>query len=184
MLSEIMPCMLSLMMNDSAANLLEASTGPAGLGPAVGLAPALLELLDQGIARRGEVLVWSRSVGDAANAPSIFPDLTAWECADSSLHIEDFVSVTIDIVDDAPVIGECDQRTLLQHGIALAFGFSRLVQDLDAPVPVRCIVGANETNATFRFHQIRAGELWNRANLDDYRLEKMAALDISPVRNP
>lgn len=171
---------IALTMNDSAAQLLDVPSEPAGLGPTDGVAPRLQELLTRRIARRGDVLVWSGSVGDTAKAPSNFPDLTGWECTDSSFHIEDFVPVTIDDVDDEPRISEDDQRVLLQQGIAFGLRFSRLVYRLDALVPVRCIVGANETNATFRFHQIRAGESWTRPNLDDYRLDKLAVLDISP----
>ena len=69
-------------MNDSAAGLLDAASGFAGLSPSDGLAPELRDRLDQGIVQRGDVLVWSGSVGNAANAPSRFPDLTSWECAD------------------------------------------------------------------------------------------------------
>ncbi|MEI8407202.1 MULTISPECIES: hypothetical protein [unclassified Kribbella] len=50
------------------------------------------------------------------------------------------------------------------------------------PGPVRCIVGANETNATFRFHQIRPGESWNRPDLNSYRLERIVVVDIDPAR--
>ena len=170
-------------MNDSAARLLDAFSGPAGLGPAEGVAPRLREILTRGIARRGDVLVWADSVGNAAKAPSIFPDLTGWECADSSFHIDDFVPVTIDTVDDEPWISESDQRLLLQHGIAFALQLSQLIYELDARVPVRCIVGANTSNATFRFHQIRAGETWNNPDLDKYRLDKIAVLDITPDRS-
>jgi hypothetical protein len=175
--------MLTLAMNDSAAHLLDALTGLSGLGPTGGLTPRLRELLLQGIVRRGDVLVWANSVGNAVKAPPIFPDFTGWECADSSFHIEDFVPVSAHIVDGEPRIGEADQRLLLQHGIAFALGFSHLVYERDTPAPVRCIVSANETNATFRFHQIRAGESWTRANLDDYRLEKIVVLDITPDRS-
>jgi hypothetical protein len=169
---------LALTMNDSAAGLLDAVSGFADLCPG-GLAPELRDRLDRGIVKRGDVLVWSGSVGNAANAPSIFPDLTGWECADSSFHIEDYVSVAVDTVDDEPRISEPDQRILLQQGIAAALQLRRLVYELDMPVPVRCIVSANETNATFRFHQIRPGESWNNPNLDAYPLEKVVVLDIS-----
>ena len=133
-------------------------SGFAGLCPSDGLRPELRDRLDRGIVQRGGVLVWSGSVGNAATAPSRFPDLTGWECADSSFHLEDYVSVTVDTVDDEPRISELDQRILLQQGIAAALQLRRLVYELDAPTPVRCIVSANETNATFRFHQIRPGE--------------------------
>lgn len=109
------------------------------------------------------------------------PDLTAWECADSSFHLEDAVPVDVDIIDDAPRISAANQRVLLQHGIAFSVEFSRLVHDLGHPVPVRCIVGANETNATFRFHQIRPDESWNHADLDGYHMDKMFVLDIRPA---
>jgi hypothetical protein len=58
--------------------------------------------------------------------------------------------------------------------------FTRLVRDLDEPRPVRCIIGANDTNATFRFHQIRRGESWNHADLDSYQLDKLIVIDIAP----
>ncbi|WP_327151129.1 hypothetical protein [Nocardia sp. NBC_01329] len=58
---------------------------------------------------------------------------------------------------------------------------SRLVYELDSPAAVRFIVGANETNATFRFHRIRSGECWNRPNLDEYRQDKMIVVDVEPL---
>ena len=119
--------------------------------------------------------------GGSEGAPSFFPDLTAWECGDSSFHLEDFVTVPVDTVDDAPVIAEADQRTLLVQGLAFALRFSILVYGLESPSPVRCIVGVNETNGTFRFHQIRAGESWNGPDLDVYRLDKTIVLDINPA---
>jgi hypothetical protein len=104
-------------------------------------------------------LTWADSVGNADGAPSFFKDLTAWECADSSFHIEHHVpAVHVAIVDEAPVISDSDQRILLVHGLAFGLQFSRLVYALDPPSPVRCIVAANDTNATLRFHQIRHGE--------------------------
>jgi hypothetical protein len=171
---------LALTMNDSAAQLLELASESLGLCPGEGLAPGLRDRLEHGIVHRFDVLVWAGSVGNAANAPSIFPDLTGWECADSSFHLEDYVEVSVDTVDDEPRISEDDQRVLLQQGIAFALEFRGLVYELDAPAPVRCIVSANETNATFRFHRIRTGESWNRPDLDRYRLEKVVVIDISP----
>jgi hypothetical protein len=171
---------LAVTMNDSAARLLEAVSEFAVLCPSDGLAPGLRDRLDRGIAHRRDVLVWPGSVGSTANAPWIFPDLTGWECADSSFHLEDYVPVTVDIIDDEPRISEPDQRALLQHGIAFALQFRRLVYELDEPVPVRCIISANDTNATFRFHQIRPGESWNNPNLDAYLLDKVVTLEISP----
>jgi hypothetical protein len=88
--------------------------------------------------------------------------------------------VDVATVDDAPLISDSDQRILLLHGLAFALQFSRLVYALDPPGPVRRIVGANDTNATFRFHQIRQGEQWNLPDLDSYRQDTMIVLDIEP----
>ncbi|MFD8784786.1 hypothetical protein [Kitasatospora sp. NPDC059599] len=172
--------MLSLTMNDAAAEML-VLTGGAVLTPPGGLAPGLRGRLAEGIARRGDVLTWADSTGNADGAPSFFGDLTGWECADSSFHLEDHVPVDVQIIDDAPQISQDDQRVLLLHGIAFAMEFRRLVTELDHPSPVRCIVGANETNATFRFHQIRAGESWHSPDLDSYRTDKMVVIDLRPA---
>jgi hypothetical protein len=102
------------------------------------------------------------------DAPGRLGDLTGWECAHSSFHIEDYVPVDVAIADDAPVISESGQRTLLIRGLSFGLRFVQLVQGLQEPSAVRCIIGVNETNATFRFHRIRPGETWNRPDLDDY----------------
>jgi hypothetical protein len=172
---------LSLKMNDAAVRTLAMLHGLATLEPSGGLAPALRDIAARGIVRRSQVLTWADSTGNAEGAPSIFKDLTGWECADSSFHLEDLVPVDVVIVDGAPVISEADQQILLLHGIAFALEFSQLVYALQPPSPVRCILGANETNATFRFHQIRPGESWNRADLDGYQMDKMIVLDIEPA---
>jgi len=169
-----------LTMNDAAAEVLVFARGAVPTLPG-GLAPGLRDLLAEGITRRGDVLTWAGSTGNANGAPSLFGDLTGWECADSSFHLEDHVPVDVRIVDDAPRISEEDQRILLLHGIAFAMEFRRLVTDLDRPGPVRCIVGANETNATFRFHLIRAGESWHDPDLDRYRTDKMVVIDLKPA---
>lgn len=177
----IMGGVLSVKMNDAAVELLGALDGLAATEPPGGLATGLRERIALGISRRGNVLTWATSVGGSDAAPSYFNDLTGWECSDSSFHLEDSVAVDVETVDGAPVISQEDQRTLLLHGLSFALAFSRLVYALDPPSPVRCVVGANETNATFRFHQIRPGESWNLADLDGYRQDKMIVLDIEPA---
>ncbi|MEV8509038.1 hypothetical protein AB0368_29970 [Actinoplanes sp. NPDC051475] len=173
--------MLTLKLNDAAVQALGVTNGMHGAAPPGGLSVGLQRRIDCGITRRGAVLTWADSVGAAAGAPSFFQDLTAWECADSSIHIEDFVPVDVAIVvDDAPLISDSSQRVLLLHSLAFALQFSRLVHALDPPSPVRCIVGANDTNATFRFHQVRQGEQWNTPDLDSYRQDKMIVVDIEP----
>ena len=54
--------------------------------------------------------------------------------------------------------------------------FCRLVQALEPPAPVRCIIAVNDTNGTFRFHQIRPGESWNSPGLDAVPLENRIRL--------
>jgi hypothetical protein len=153
---------LSLKMNDAAVDLLGPMTG---MEPPGGLAPGLRGRADCGILRRGKVLTWADSTSRAEDAPSVFQDLTSWECADSSFRLEDLVA-------------ETDQRILLLHGIAFAREFSRSALALDPPSKVRCILSANETQVTFRFHQIRQGEDWIQPDLDRYNPEKMIVLDI------
>jgi len=116
--------------------------------------------------RRVQPLVTASS---AAGAPCFFPDLTGSECSSGSFHLEDFVTVDVAVIDDVPALSEAAQRTLLIQGLGFGIRFARLVRDLDKPGPVRCI-DANDTNATFRFHQIRDGESWNDPDLDNYKL--------------
>lgn len=168
--------MLSLQLNDHAVRLLGVLGGLGGMTPPGGLAPGLRDKLDRGIERRGETLTWADSVGNIEGAPAFFNDLTAWECSDSSFHLEDHVSLA-----DSPKITENDQRILLLHGITFALELRRLVDALEHRTPVRCITSANETNATFRFHQVRPNESWNTPDLDSYQLEKIAVLDFVPA---
>jgi hypothetical protein len=58
--------------------------------------------------------------------------------------------------DGVPRISEAGQVILLRRGLLIARHVSDLARGL--AVPVRCIIGANETNGNFRFHQIRDGE--------------------------
>jgi hypothetical protein len=60
--------------------------------------------------------------------------------------------------DGEPVISDVDQVLILRHGLGFALEIVRLVRALPEPVAVRCIVGANSTNGTFRFHRARRGE--------------------------
>ena len=68
------------------------------------------------------------------------------------------------------------RKFLLRHGFAVTLEFCRLVQALEPPAPVRCIIAVNDTNGTFRFHQIRPGESWNSPGLDAVPLENRIRL--------
>jgi hypothetical protein len=176
-----MTCVLSVQFNDAAAESLGL---PQGLQPAAlpdGIAPGLGDLIRSGIVRRGPVLAWANSSARAEDAPGGLGDLTGWECSYSSFHLEDLVPVDLVIIDDVPVISEAGQRTLLIQGLNFSLRFASLVHGLPEPSAVRCIIGANETSATFRFHQIRPGEIWNTPDLDDYKLEKLIVIDVKPA---
>jgi len=101
--------MLALKMNDAAVRALGVLDGLAAVAPPGGLAPGLRDLAAPGIVRRGRVLTWPHSARDADGAPGPFQDLTGWECSDSSIHLDDRVSVQIAVVDGEPVISEADE---------------------------------------------------------------------------
>ncbi|MDA0636715.1 hypothetical protein OUY22_25160 [Nonomuraea sp. MCN248] len=149
--------MITVRMNDAAAHLVPLS-GSGGFDPPGGLAPRLRAFVGQGIVRHGRVLTWARSArGAHETAPS--HDLTGWECRHSSFHLEDFVPVDSAVVDDAPVIGEGEQRVLLRQGLAAAMEVARLVRALSPPVPVRCILSANETGGHLQVPRDQGGRV-------------------------
>ena len=152
----IMNAVLTLKLNDAAAQALGMTDGLQGMAPPGGLAAGLQQRIDRGITRRGPVLTWRDSVGAAEGAPSFFNDLTGWECADSSFHIEDVVPVDVTTVDDAPLISDRDQRILLLHGLAFALGFSGLVYALDPPT--RCAASSVPMTRTQRFGSTRSAK--------------------------
>src|SRR5215469_13255129 len=75
-------------------------------------------LAGRGIVRRGRVLTWAGSGGDADGAPGSFQDLIGWECFDSSFHLEDRVSVHIVVVDGEPVISDADELVRVATAVA------------------------------------------------------------------
>ncbi|MGW8362899.1 hypothetical protein ACWGK1_20280 [Streptomyces wedmorensis] len=171
--------MLTVQMNDAAAALLGAWAELAPTQPPQGLAAGLRDLTASGIALYRDAVVLTdtaRHLRDTGTGG--FIDLTAWECSVNSFHLEDFVPVTVDVLDDGePVIAEADQRLLLAQGLTLALHICHLGRSVEPPLQIRCIVSANTTNGTFRFHRIRAGQQEHRPDLDRYTLEKMIVID-------
>ena len=164
-------------MNDAAVSVL----APAAGSPATALTPGLRAMVAAGIEARGDAVIWA---GAATPPPGARADLTRWECSANSFHLEDQVPVDVVLLDDGePSIADGDQVTLLRQGVALALEVCRLVYDLAAPTPVRCIVGVGSTNGTFRFHRIRAGQDWLRPDLDAYRQEKLVVVDVEPAKH-
>jgi hypothetical protein len=177
---ERLRAVLTVRLNDLATRVLGPTGGYAGVPPAE-LAPGLQELVGEGVIRSGEVLLFAGYSGWAGQPPGTSPDLTGWECFVSSFHLDDVVPVEIGSLDDGePVISEEDQVLMLRHGLGFASEISRLVRELPEPVAMRCIVGANSTNGTFRFHRARRGESWLGADLDAYSREKLIVVDSGP----
>ena len=168
-------------MNDAAASGLGALTGRGLAAPPDGITVGLAAMVAEGIEVRGEVVVWNDGARWAAPPPGSFPDFTGWECFVNSFHLEDVVPVEVVLSEEGePSISEADQVVLLRPGVAFALEVCRLAAGLDGRVPVRCVVAANRTNGTFRFHRIRAGQDWVRADLDAYQSEKVVVVDYQP----
>ncbi|MEV0028371.1 hypothetical protein [Nocardia sp. NPDC050793] len=156
---------LTVRMNDRAARLLGVRDGFGGLDPEEGLAPGLRTWVDGGIESRGEVVSWAPIPANADDAPGRLFDLYDWEHWHNDFHLEDFVSVDSTYA-DGPIVGVDAQRTLLRQGIALAREVGRLAGELSTPIPLRCIIAANETNGKFAFYRIRPEDSWVLDDLD------------------
>jgi hypothetical protein len=168
-------------MNEVAIEAL-GRAGLAGAVPAAELAPQLRTLVVDGIVRHGSALAFARDAARTQAPSPGTPDLTGWECATSSFHLDDVVPVQVGSLEDGePVISEADQVVMLRHGLGFAVEVVRLVRALPEPVAVRCIVGANSTNGTFRFHRARRGESWLNPDVDNYPQDKLIVVDSGPA---
>jgi hypothetical protein len=171
---------LNIRMNELAIGVL----GQAGLRdamPASKLAPELRALVAEGVVRHGAALAFARHADQTQAPRSGAPDLTGRECATSSFHLDDVLPVQVGSLEDGePVISEADQVVMLRHGLGFALEVVRLVRALPEPVAVRCIVSANSTNGTFRFHRARPGESWLNPDMDAYPLDKLIVVDSGP----
>ncbi|WP_326834275.1 hypothetical protein VSH64_05010 [Amycolatopsis rhabdoformis] len=152
-----------------------------GAVPPGELVADLRERVAEGLVRHGAALVFARDAAHARAPRPDEPDLTWWECSTSSFHLEDVVPVRVEDVDDEPVISEADQVVLLRHGWGFALEVVRLARALPEPAAVRCVVGANSTNGTFRFHCARPGESGLGPDLDEYRLDRLIVVDSGPA---
>lgn len=122
-------------MNDTAAALLHSWPGLASTQPPQGLTAALRDLAVNGITLHGDAVVLTDTARHLRDTgPGGFVDLTAWECSVNSFHLEDFVPVTVEVLDDGePVIAEADQGLLLAQGLALALHLCRLGRSVEPP---------------------------------------------------
>jgi hypothetical protein len=175
-------------MNDAATASLGILSGTALAPSSEGLPARLRARIATGIEVRGEVVAWKGDAHRALATPDSFTDLTGWECSVNSFHLEDEIPVGVTMSDQGePSISEEDQALLLRQGVFLALEVCRLAAGLTRPIEVRCIVAANQTNGTFRFHKIRPGENWLLEDLDGYQKDKIAVFDLchpgNPIRN-
>ncbi|MFJ9691239.1 hypothetical protein [Kitasatospora sp. NPDC101183] len=173
--------MLTLSMNDAAVEMLGLADG-AGLMPPEGLSDGLRELLARGITRQGEVISWGSGANGALDAPGNYQNLSVWESSHNSFHLEDYVPVDRLIVECVPQVSEDAQRVLLRQGFALAMGMRGLFAELDPPAPVRFLIAANDTCATFRFVQVREGEAVFGEDLDAFRTDRVLVVEYLPNR--
>jgi hypothetical protein len=162
-----------------------ATLGFAGLQAAVlasELTPPLRKLIAEGIVEHGAGLAFARHANQIQALRPGESDLTAWECATSSFHLDAVVPIEVGSLETGePVISEADQILMLRHGLGFALEVVRLAHALPIPLAVRCIVSANSTNGTFRFHRARPAESWLSADVDDYLLEKLIVIDSGPA---
>ena len=172
---------MTVQMNDRAVALLGA-LGDSGACGREELAPALRQRLDGGLVLHNSAVVLAETARTAVwPGKATSSDLTGWECGVNSFHLDDFVEVPVGLLEDGePVIDENDQRELLMQGLILAREVCGLAQSAAPSIPLRCIVGANSTNAVFRFHRLRAGERWHNPNLDAYLEEHLIVVDCGP----
>ena len=175
-------------MNDAAATALCRSAVPLDGGTRLG--GDLQAIVAAGLIVREGALLFARFVqqnpvspGGVARAIERmgWRTLTAYECQRNSFHLEDESMQTGELNEDGvPRISEPDQVTLLRRGLVIAWQVSSLAREMVTPVPVRSIIGANETNGNFRFHQVRDGEQWHSDDLDKFLYDKIVIVDSRP----
>ncbi|GIH69559.1 hypothetical protein [Sphaerimonospora thailandensis] len=182
--------MFTIRMNEAAASALQplAPADPTSAVPVV--SQALRDKFAQGLTYNEGALTFAEHDGQWVAAPASasaaivkmgWQDLTGYECNVNAFHLEDYAPVHVAISDDRrPQIRYEDQVMLLRLGLVVADSLFGLIQALPEPVPVRCVINANDTAATFRFHQIRSGEDWVNLELDEYRMDMMVVVDRHP----
>jgi hypothetical protein len=153
-------------MNEAAASALQPLLQPF---PATELGQALLDKFAGGLAYNEGAWVFADHVGQwvgmpesasAAIATMGWQDLSGYEWFVNAFHLEDYAPVQVTSLDGRPLISQEDQAGLLRLGLVVADRVFGLVRALPEPVPVRCVIGANDTSVVFRFHRIRPGDGW------------------------
>jgi hypothetical protein len=150
--------LLVISMNDAAAAALRFGTEPLYGGVELndelrGIAEAGLTVREGAVLFAGFRETLPVKPGQVAQAIERmgWRNLTTYECQHNSFHLEDDSMQLGELNEDGvPRIGEADQVTLLRRGLLVARHVCDLARNLTEPVPVRCIMGAGETNGNFR----------------------------------
>ncbi|MEU9508226.1 hypothetical protein AB0D32_18340 [Micromonospora sp. NPDC048170] len=110
-----------------------------------------------------------------------FTELTYRETQRNSWHLDDHPVIHVDIDDEgAPHISYEHQLHMLKQGVLLSRVIIGLAANLPDRPPICCITSANDTNGTFRFHQLRPGEAWLHDDLDKYTQEMIIVIENRP----
>ncbi|MER5318167.1 hypothetical protein [Streptosporangium roseum] len=161
--------MLTVRMNEAAASALRplATADPPPVVP--GLGQRLRDKFATGLTYNEGAWIFTEHVGQWAGMPASasaaiakmgWQDLSGYEWNVNSFHLEDYASVHVAHLDGRPQIGREGQVVLVRFGLVVADSVFALIRALPEPVPVRCVIGANDTCVVFRFHQIRSGDEW------------------------
>jgi hypothetical protein len=110
-----------------------------------------------------------------------FPDLTFRESQRNCWHLDDHPDIHAEVDGEGtPHIDHDDQVLMLRHGLALSLIVGELARALPDRPATCCIIGANDTNGTFRFHQLRPGERWIGEDLDLYLDDMLIVIEDQP----
>ncbi|GAA4180415.1 hypothetical protein GCM10022252_03220 [Streptosporangium oxazolinicum] len=161
--------MLTIRMNEAAASALRPLTtvDPPPTVPALG--QELRDKFTEGLTYNDGAWIFTEHIGQWAGAPASasaaitkmgWKNLSGYEWNVNAFHLEDYTPVHRENLNGRPWISHEDQVMLLKLGLVVADNVFGLVRALPEPIPVRCVIGANDTCVVFRFHQIRCGDEW------------------------
>ncbi|MEV5895790.1 hypothetical protein [Nonomuraea fuscirosea] len=161
--------MLTIRMNEAAASTLR-PLATVDLPPAVpSLSQGLRDKFTRGLTYNEGAWIFTEHVGQWAGAPASasaaiakmgWQDLSGYEWNVNAFHLEDYAPIQVENLDGQPQISREDQALVLRLGLVVADSVFALIRALPEPVPVRCVISANDTCVVFRFHQIRPGDEW------------------------
>ena len=129
--------------------------------------PELSEVADHEFTRSGDCIVFS---GQPHLSRNDFPDRSGYECFANHIHIEDFVS-------------ESSPENLVDQSFALATSLNQRLREFAPDASFRFIIAASGGGCTLRFHVVRAGEQWEKEDLESYGEEAIAVIESDELRS-